>query len=149
MNDRDQVMELLSRASHDLAGALEDGAVPRSACSMARRMLMDAWLLLSEPRGTDVDERRALRLARSMDGLLAQRLSVAQNLRTASDGCIVSRIDRMEKSVGDLLRRTRSMVNKAEQSAGISVVPVTRNVDSSGEQGGKAELELVRGDAQE
>lgn len=127
---------------------------------------MDAWLLLSEDEASPMDERKALLLARSMDGLLAgsggdpapdgsrtgplvERFQADDGLRTAADGILVARLDRIEKSVGDLLRRTRSMVNKAEKSAGIAVASAPGNTETAGDAGGTTDFELVRGDAQE
>ncbi len=151
---------LLEEVARDLASAIEGDLLPRDARAEARRLLMDAWLLLEGPR-RQAGRRTACRLARRMDRRVASarstasplalplpcpdRLGIANRLLAARRAPMEARLAALVRSADSLARSTLRMVERAEaaaRQAGMVLPPAP----PPAKDGGREDLELVWGD---
>ncbi|NOZ00945.1 MAG: hypothetical protein GXP54_03540 [Deltaproteobacteria bacterium] len=167
MEGRNENARLLADVARDLAEAIDEGRVSRPARPDARALLMEAWLKVSAEDETETpDLRRLIRaiddiLVASMHGKKTSNKEPSSRMQfktligrepapvavTAADDWS-SRVERIEKYIQDVLRRTLDMVQNVEEDA-----RVPRSFDLYPGAGNKPSerdvLELVRGDSEE
>lgn len=149
---------MLDAVARDLAEVLDHKDLPRDLRPEARRLLMEAWLVLGRPRRVRA-ARGAHLLARRLDALVAavrtgvpptplpraDRLGIADRLLPPRAAPLEERLVALEGSVAALARRTFRMVEQAESAARkAGILPATAGPVPV--EGGRADLELVWGD---
>jgi hypothetical protein len=159
------IHELVDSVARDLGARLAEGVVPRGDRTEARRMMMEAWSIVSAKGREAGPVSRLLELVRRMDAVVARcgspvsrkpfvpaslRFPWPIRVRTVSDGPLPRAIERFERATGILARRIDFMVEHAMQAAGRSPKP-GRAADPSAPPpgaGGGIEHELVWGETE-
>lgn len=151
---RQNITRLLRQLLDELHGRIESGTLPRELRSEARRLALAAWLALSSRR--TVNER--VRLSRQIDGLLAmsgrvrtihipvilsKRWTCIRTEGVVFDNPIVTRLDKLEKSIFALVSKTDRMIEKLDVAAGQKT-----EAEMGATSGKREKLELVWGEGE-